>query len=62
MKTFKQIYEDGHTAVARVRADHKRERERNKIQRDRELDREQEKEMQLEKIYKQRKHQVLQMQ
>ena len=39
MKTFKQIYEDGHTAVARVRTDHKRERERNKIQRDRELDR-----------------------
>ena len=39
MKTYKQIYEDGHTAVARVRADHKRERERNKIQRDRELDR-----------------------
>ena len=32
MKTFKQLYnEDGHTAVSKVRADHKREKEQNKI-------------------------------
>ena len=31
--------EDNHTAVSRVRADHKREREQNRIRRDRELDR-----------------------
>ena len=39
MKTFKQMYEDAHTAVAKVRTDHKREKERNRLQRDRELDR-----------------------
>ena len=39
MKTFKQLYnEDGHTAVSKVRADHKREKEQAKIRRDRELD------------------------
>ena len=34
-----RLREDGHTAVAKVRATHKRDDERNKVKRDRELDR-----------------------
>ena len=34
-----RLREDGHTAVAKVRAAHKRDDERNKVKRDRELDR-----------------------
>ena len=38
MKPSMMQQEDGHTAVSKVRADHKREKEQAKIRRDRELD------------------------
>ena len=38
-KTKEMQKEDGHTALAKVKSDHKREKEQAKIQRDRELDR-----------------------
>ena len=39
MKRAKDASEDNHTPLAKIKADHKREREANAIRRDRELDR-----------------------